>query len=257
MLKADKDGNKTGDLFIAPGTSYDIYDSSNEKVGTGTTDANGVFTLKAGQRAEFTGIAENSGKYYVRELLDPNAFAQYGTISVDGSSQTTNYDVTIGTDQFKGLDSTVKDVSDGTTMFHFNNQVTFKKLGSLEISKVLNAYPQTRAVASFDFEVTLDGIALPVGTAYTVGGESRTVETAGIITVPAGATAKISNILAGAKFTVKETAASSAGYTVTYSGDGVTTDGQSASGTIRVNTSVGVTVANHEKGQASQFRSIR
>lgn len=188
MLKADKDGNKTGDLFIAPGTSYDIYDSSNEKVGTGTTDANGVFTLKAGQRAEFTGIAENSGKYYVRELLDPNAFAQYGTISVDGSSQTTNYDVTIGTDQFKGLDSTVKDVSDGTTMFHFNNQVTFKKLGSLEISKVLNAYPQTRAVASFDFEVTLDGVALPVGTAYTVGGESRTVETAGIITVPAGAT---------------------------------------------------------------------
>ncbi len=248
VLKADKDGNKTGDLFIAPGTSYDIYDSSNEKVGTGTTDANGVFTLKAGQRAEFTGIAENSGKYYVRELLDPNAFAQYGTISVDGSSQTTNYDVTIGTDQFKGLDSTVKDVSDGTTMFHFNNQVTFKKLGSLEISKVLNAYPQTRAVASFDFEVTLDGVALPVGTAYTVGGESRTVETAGIITVPAGATAKISNILAGAKFTVKETAASSAGYTVTYSGDGVTTDGQSASGTIRVNTSVGVTVANHEKG---------
>ncbi|MFR0735334.1 MAG: DUF5979 domain-containing protein [Oscillospiraceae bacterium] len=142
----------------------------------------------------------------------------------------------------------MKDVSDGTTMFHFNNQVTFKKLGSLEISKVLNAYPQTRAVASFDFEVTLDGVALPVGTAYTVGGESRTVETAGIITVPAGATAKISNILAGAKFTVKETAASSAGYTVTYSGDGVTTDGQSASGTIRVNTSVGVTVANHEKG---------
>ena len=248
VLKADNNGNKTTELFIGAGVNYKIYNGENEQIGTGTTDANGVFTLKAGQRAEFEGIAENSGQYYVRELLDTGLFEQYGAVYVDGTSQTTNYDVTVGSDTFKGLDSTVKDMSDGSTVFHFSNQVTFNKLGSLEISKVLNTYPQTRSLPNFDFEVTLDGVLLPAGTTYTVDGETRTVSSAGIVTVPAGATAKISNILAGSKFTVKETALSSAGYTVTYSGTGVTSDGTSASGTILVNSSVQVIVTNNEKG---------
>lgn len=249
VLKADNNGNKTEELFIGAGVNYKIYNGDNEQIGTGTTDANGVFTLKAGQRAEFEDIPENSGQYYVRELLDTSLFEQYGAVYVDGTSQTTNYDVTVGSDTFKGLDSTVKDMSDGSTVFHFSNQVTFNKLGSLEVSKVLNTYPQPRSLPDFAFEVTLDGTLLPVGTPYTVGDVTKTVETAGVITIPAGQTARIDNILAGSKFTVKETEASGTGYTVTYSGSaGVTSNGTFASGTILVNSSVQVTVTNHEKG---------
>ena len=254
VLEASSAGEKTETLFIGAGVSYEIYDTDRSKVGSGTTDSNGVFSIKAGQTAVFTGINENSGKYYVRELLNPADFEQFGTITVDGNSQTTNYNVEVGSDTFTGVDSPVKDSSDGSTAFHFNNQVTFSKLGSLEISKVLTQYPLTRAIPEFEFLVKLDGTPLPVGTAYTVtaeGGEpiALTVDTEGIIVLPAGATAAIPNIIAGSQFTVQETAVSSAGYSVSYTGsEGVTTDGASASGTIKTNTDVGVIVTNGELG---------
>lgn len=236
------------DLFIGADTNYAIYNAANEKIGTGTTDANGLCTIKAGQTAVFTGINENTGKYFVRELLDSSVFEQYGMISVDGSSVTTNYDVTVGSDTFKGVNSPVKNASDGSTMFHFNNQVAFNKTGSLDITKNLLTYPQPRTVQQFQFEVTLDGAPLPAGTVYTVGGDTRTVETAGVITLAPGETAHIANILAGTEFTVQETAASSEGYYVSYSVDGSAASRDSATGRIGVNSSVTVTVQNSENG---------
>ena len=102
----------------------------------------GIWTLASTAFAEQPKIQEyrnilNSGKYYVQELISPNEFGQYSNVSVDGSSETTNYDVTVGGDTFKGYKSPVKDVSDGSTIFHFNNKVDFAKLGSLSISKNL------------------------------------------------------------------------------------------------------------------------
>ena len=249
ILKADSSGNQKQELFIGAGVKYTIYDKTDTKVGEGVTDANGVFTLKAGQRAEFTDIKEDAGKYYVRELLDPAAFTQYGIITVDGHSTTTNYDVTVGTDVFTGVNSPVKDASDGSTGFSFNNQIVFNKLGSLKIGKELETYSQTRSVPEFTFTVTLDGQLLPAGTIYTVDNVSKTVETEGIVIVPAGSAAKIENIIAGTEFTVQETESSSKGYTVTYSGsEGVTTDGGKALGTIVVDSTVNVTVTNSENG---------
>ena len=99
-----EDGN---DLFIQPGTEYTILNAAGEEVGKGTTDANGVFTIKADQTAVFEEIPENSGKYFVRELLETDAFSQFGTISVDGTTTTQDDNVTVGTDTFKGVDSTV------------------------------------------------------------------------------------------------------------------------------------------------------
>lgn len=260
ILKADNNGNKLDELFIDAGVEYTIYDENDNKIGNGITDSNGVFSLKAGQRAEFSGIKENLGKYYVRELFDSAVYfdenhKQYGSIIVNGSITTVNdKKVTVGSDKFIGVDSSVKDVSDGSTFFKFNNQVDFEKLGSLEISKVLDTYPQTRAIPEFEFEVTLDGKLLPVGTVYTVDGVSKTVQTEGIVVVPAGAKAKIENIIAGTKFVVKETMDSSFGYTVTYSGsDGVISNGEQASGTIVVDSTVGVTVTNSENGTTLQI----
>ncbi|MCI6569477.1 MAG: LPXTG cell wall anchor domain-containing protein [Dysosmobacter sp.] len=247
--------------FIGEGVSYDILDTAGNKLGSGTTDANGVFTIKAGQTAVFSNINENAGRYFVRELLEPDAFEQYGKISVDGSSQTENYNVTVGSDDFRGVDSPIKDMSSGNTAFHFNNQVTFKKLGSLEITKKLETYPKTRTVPQFQFYVTLDGTPLSVDTAYTVGSETRFVKTEGIITLAPGETAKIANILAGSRFTVQETAASSYGYTVTYTGDGLTQssgeNGVYVSGTIQTNSAVAVTVINTEGGTTVTIPGVK
>ena len=236
------------DLFIGGSVSYDIQDTAGNKIGTGATDANGVFTLKANQTAVFSNISENAGKYFVRELLDPDAFEQYGTISVDGSTQTNYYDVIFDSDTFKGINSPVKDVSDGSTAFHFNNQVTFNKLGSLSITKTLTEYTPARSASQFTFEVTLDDSPLPVGTTYTVGQETRAVGTAGIISLAPDETAVISPILAGSTFTVKETEDSAKGYTVTYTMDDKTQTGDSVSGVIKTGTSVSVSVKNSEQG---------
>ena len=251
VLKADSSGNKTSELFIAAGTQYTIYDENDNVIGTGTTDANGVFTLKAGQRAEFTGIQENAGKYYVRELLDGTVLGQYGNVTVSGESTTTSNNVTVGSETFTGMDSPVKDMSDGATAFRFTNDVDENKLGSLQISKVLAEYSLARTVKYFDVQVTLDGQLLPVGTTYTVGTETRTVTTAGIVTIAADETAVIADILAGTAFTVQETSGSAEGYTVTYSDSGgysITVNDGVVSGVIKTSASVQLVVTNAEKG---------
>lgn len=239
------------DLFIGSDVAYDILNASGNKVGSGTTDENGVFVLKADQTAVFKDIPENAGRYFVRELLSPDAFAQYGEIIVDGVTQTTNYDVTVGADSFKGVNSPVKDVSDGSTVFTFNNQVTFHKLGSLKITKILETYSQPRSVPQFAFLVTLDGAPLPVGTVYAVGENTKAVEEAGVLHLAPGETAVISDILAGSAFAVEELAASAEGYYVTYAVDGAVTD--RASGTIQTDTCVTVSVTNSEKGTSLQI----
>ena len=245
ILKADG-----SEPFIVEGTAYDILDTAGNNIGTGTVGTEGVFTLKANQTAVFSGIAENAGSYFVRELLKPEDFQQYGTIQVNGSIQTTDYDVMVGSESFKGVDSPVQNVSDGSTSFHFNNQVTFNKLGSLSIGKTLTSYSPARSTSRFDFEVTLDGVPLPVGTVYTVGTEERTVSQEGIISLPPGETAVIANILSGSRFTLKETPESSADYVVTYSVNGAepvqAEDG--VSGVIQTDTVTRISVNNAEQG---------
>lgn len=251
VLKADSNGNKTSELFIAAGTTYTVYDEKDIVIGTGTTDANGVFTLKAGQRAEFSEIKENAGKYYVRELLEGTVLEQYGNVTVSGESTTTSNNVTVGSDSFTGMDSPIKDMSDGATAFRFINDVDETKVGTLNISKKLTEYPKTREIKYYDIEVSLDGKKLPVGTVYTVGGQTRTVETAGIITIAAEETATISNILAGTVFTVQETSGSAEGYTVTYDDSGgyaITVNDGVVSGVIKTSANVQLVVTNSENG---------
>ena len=264
ILKANSDGSKTSDLFIGADVEYTIYDTTtNAQVSTRTTDANGVFTLKAGQRAEFTGIAENSGKYYVRELLDTDYYAQYGSIKVNGSSATINNNITVGSDTFQGLDSPVKDVSDGTTVFTFNNQVDATKLSYLTITKIVNGVSNEVAKAlEFDMMVELHGVLqstdgwvpIPVGTPYTLyrtdvfmsNGQKvkiedrpdRVVTTEGIVTVPGGATAEIDYMIPGTTYRVYETSGSAEGYKVVYEdfwgGDWITAYFDRVEGTIPI-----------------------
>ncbi len=249
ILKANEDGTKTEELFIGSNVLYQIYDTDNNLVGTGTTDVNGIFTLKAGQRAEFSDIPENAGKYYVRELLDENTFEQYGKVYVDGNSITTDYNVEVGQDKFKGVESNVKNISDGATIFNFNNQVEKTKLASLAIKKILGEETETEANRSFEFYVTFDNNPIPINTEYKIGDATLTVEKEGFIMIPANETAIISKILAGSAFSVSETEASARGYTVVYSGsEGVHIDGDKAFGVAKPDTVVQIEVTNSENG---------
>lgn len=236
------------DLFIGAEKEYTILSESGEEIGTGKTDANGVFAIKANQTAVFDGIDEDEGKYFVRELLDAEYFEQYGTVTVNGTSETTSYDVTVGTDSFKGVNSPVKDVSDGSTVFRFNNRVVRNKLSTLSIKKTMTVYGEAGAEKSFDFEVTLSGKPLPVGTEYTVDGQTKKVEQEGIISLKTNETALLQNILAGTAFTVKETEASAADYAVTYFIDGVEQTEPKAAGTVGVAKNVTAVINNSEKG---------
>ena len=237
--------NDRGNIFIAENTSYDIYDTAGNKIGSGNVGPNGIFTLKANQTARFNDIAENAGDYYVRELLDTDAFSQYGTISVDGEAITESNDVVISNTTFKGVNSPSMNIADGNTMFRFNNKITLKKTGKLTINKVLNSQTNDDS-QEFEFKITLDDKLLPKGTTYKVGEEIKTViDNNGIIKLKAGETAELTNIIAGTAFKVEEI--NSDNYTVSYSGsEGVVTDGSSASGVIKTGAAVEVTVTNSE-----------
>lgn len=250
-----KEGGK--ELFIGAGVEYTVLDENGNEIGTGTTDANGIFTIKANQTARFDGIDEDAGKYFVRELLDAEYFEQYGKVIVNGTTETKSYDVTVGTDSFKGLDSPVKDVSDGSTIFRFSNQVVKDNLGALSIEKTMTLYGGTPVSGSFDFDVTLDGEKLPVGTKYTVGDETRTVETEGVITLAPNEKAVISGVLAGSEFTVVETTASAADYVVTYKVNGVVQTDNRASGTVGVRSEVEVIINNAEKGTSIEIPIVK
>lgn len=248
ILKADDSKNKTSDLFITEGTEYALYGSDGKLLNDALqTDTNGIFQLKPGQRAEFS-IPENGGNYYVRELLNPSEFEQYGKIAVNGTTTTTVNHVSIESKTFTGADSPVQNASDGAVRFTFNNQVDFEKIGSIEIEKILKAYHNADAVGTteFEFSVTLNDELLPVGTKYMIGTTEKTVETEGIVAVPAGSKAVISGILIGTAFEVEETAESAKTYDVSYTLDG--TEVSSVSGIITKSHTAKITVTNTEIG---------
>lgn len=248
-------GDEGEEPFIGAGVSYDIYDKTGTKVGTGTTGANGAFTIKAAQTAVFPEINENAGTYRVRELLNENIFEQYGKVSVDGSDTTSDAytKVVIGSENFTGIESPVKDVSDGNTSFKFNNKVATEKVGALQLTKTVVS-ETTDSAKTYQFEVKLDGEPLKVGTPYTVtkgaASTEKTVETEGIIEVAAGETATIKNILAGSKFEIQEIADSAAGYIVTYAGGTTSTvdERNAVTGTIGVEKAVELTATNTVNG---------
>lgn len=235
------------ELFIGPYTSFAIVENG-EEVGTGMTDANGVFTLKAGQTAWFDDISEDGGRYFVRELFDSETFDQYGQITVSGEAITERNDVTVGEETFTGADSPVRDISDGNTHFIFENKISVSELGSLSIQKTRIDYNKSRPPSIFTFEVKLDGELLPVGTSYYVDGVQRTVDVAGEIAVATGQTAVIENILAGTSFALKETEASADGYVVSYYLNGVQQAENVVVGTVKTKTTAEISVTNTELG---------
>ncbi|MBQ8325296.1 MAG: LPXTG cell wall anchor domain-containing protein [Clostridia bacterium] len=260
ILKVDGAGNKTEEPLYAPGTSYQVLDVYGNVIATRTVGENGVFYLHANERADFA-IPENGGSYYVRELLDEKVFEQYGKVTVDGVSYTTDTytNVELSSDTFKGVEGPVMNASSGNAKFIFVNHVDPHKYGTFEISKTANEYSDTVAPGTFTFSVMFGDLPLPVGTPYTLidanGNETvETVKAAGILTLQAGQRAVFNKVLAGTSVLVKELDAEKyfVEYTAEYPAgtDYLPTEDENGYVTIPVGASVtsSLSVYNDRKG---------
>lgn len=216
----------TNDLFIQEGTNYEIRSiDGNEHIGDGVVGANGIFTVKAGQYAVFSGIDENSGEYYVQELMDEDYSAQFGDVEVTVAPEggetgfVEDNGVVIDPVRFDGAISGDLNASDGTGTVIFTNKVDTNKLSSLSIEKDVVPGSQFEDGQEFTVNVIMGGEPVPAGTTYQVfaaGSDSSTTETVateGQIALGVGERA-VFTVLTGTEFTVSET--DGADYRATY-----------------------------------------
>lgn len=221
ILDADAE---TETLFIKEGTTYDLRSiETSEVVGSGKVGADGIFTVKAGQYAVFTGIDEDSGHYYVQELMDENYSAQFGEVEVsvkpDGGSAGFSEDdgFEVGDIQFDGVISGNLDAGNGTGSVVFTNEVNIDRVSTLSIEK--NVLPGSEFNNdSFTVNVTMGDTLVPEGTTYQLYSSNGSVTSAivsedGVITLEAGQRA-VFTVLTGTEFTICETGG--AGYHADY-----------------------------------------
>ena len=229
------------ELFIETPFSYDLYDNEGKKIKTEFSDENGIITLYANQTAVVSGISENAGEYYVRELLD----MEYDSVKVNGKDKLTSSSpsITIGGKNYILVASDEKDISDDDNVFTFINDL---KVGKLEIEKKLGSNTSsTLEDELFKAYVEINGQALKVGTSYKVDSLNKTVEEAGIIELKPNQVAIIENIVLGSGFEVYEILGSKSGLIDSYMINGTDTGEKKATGTI--NGSVQVKITNTEK----------
>lgn len=252
-----------GQLLVGPGsvtgvTAYKIRGSDGNILqnndGTDkvfSTDSCGIFILKAGQTAIFEGIGENQGDFFVRELIPAADKAQYSAVFVNDRQIPDDGTVDWNTGaapygwQWYGRSSMAG--TGPAFVFRFDNRVDTAKLGSLSITAELIGTETARA---FDVEVALDGEKIPVGTAYTVGGEERVVAEDGIVSLASGETAVIPGILSGTAFELRQP--DTDGYTVSYaytaSRTALAAQNDAVTGTVHAAQNVGISVTNAEQG---------
>ena len=265
VVKADEEGNATGELFIKPGTAYTILDGGAAS-GTGTVDAEGCFYLKAGQSAQFTDMLVKGGgavEYIVQEIMPDSLTGQYGGVEYEVSGNGGSVEKETGAVEDFATFSTGVLSAESTQTVTFRNKVDTSALSILKLTKQLAPSAEFAEGTKFQIQVTLGGHLLPVGTQYQIGTEVRTVTEAGIVELEIGQTATIlKGILSGTEYQITELGAESGGFTPAYSGtvtcqdDTVgtvdcTADG--ASGRFPLNSLVHVTVTNANYDFAGQI----
>lgn len=271
VLEATTEDGTTTYTPVLQETPYTLmqYDATNseyvEVTGTYSTDEDGIFTLKHGQRAVFEELVEelDEGTFVVEELIPYDLAEQYKDVYSDGNEVSivagdTTYEDESGFEYKSYIsDEFVIDQSDPSKvgisyLKHFKNEVDADYLGNLEIEKVCS-----NTTDEFTMKVKLGGKNIPVGTEYYIGTTKKTVTTAGEIKLKGGETAKILHIIAGTEYEVEEslTTEQSGIYTVTYSGTvtdnegtstAITDDTAPISGTLPMKSTVHITVTNSE-----------
>ncbi len=136
---------------------------------TREVDKNNVFSLKAGEYAVFSDISVVTNGYYVRELLEKELFEQYGEVYVSGETATEHHEIDMGGEKFEGMESGIKNIVEGDTLFSFSNQVDVTKLSKLSITKeVVDNSGWSTDTDEFEFKVKFGDEWVRAGTTYTV-----------------------------------------------------------------------------------------
>lgn len=257
VVKADANGNPTDQLLIKEGEQYTLSDTSISGTKTCIVGADGYFTLKSGQSAEFSNMLarfapnDNVKKYVVQEVLPTGLTGQYGDIVYTvGEGKNSCKQDTID-NNFTGYNSPGLDADVGN-LVSYQNVVDTEKLSTLEITKK-QVGSSLNDPKFYYMKVQLgpdkDHLApISVGTLYDVVGndgnliQSAKVEKAGIIKIAAGETAKV-KLLAGTYYKVEEVAEN--GSTLTGNESYKPAYSDNASGTVtEVGSRVEITVTN-------------
>lgn len=235
-----------GSLYVPEGTAYQLLENSTA-VGSGTVGAGGYFTLKAGQMAQFTDMLTLGGgsyDYLVEETMPDRLTGQYRQVQYTVGSGTGTTVSPTAEEDFTGFRTDTLTAA-ATQLVTYRNVVDTSALGELRVTKQVAEGSDAAAGRAFDIGVALGGEAVPAGTPYTVNGEERTVETAGIVPLTHGETAVFTGLLAGTAYAVTETPPEGwrAAFDAAVTAEGVTSPTR-ADGEVPVGGSVAVTVTN-------------
>ncbi len=233
VVKADVNGEplEGTPLYIAEGETFDILEN-NKKVDTGTVGADGYFTLKSGQSAQFTGMTERGQalgcyNYVVLEELPENAAGQYGSVEYKVTEQG-------GSSAVEGEQSepekfntvqTGKLSAEKVQYVVYNNKIDTDLLSTLRVTKEKTADSVFNDDQTFKIQIKLGDKPLPEGTQYRVGTITRDVElinvggeTVSVIELAVGETAEIlTGIIADTTYEVSEYDTTNAGFKPGYS----------------------------------------
>ena len=235
-----------GSLYVPEGTAYQLLENSTA-VGSGTVGAEGYFTLKAGQMAQFTDMLTLGGgsyDYLVEETMPDRLTGQYRQVQYTVGSGTGTTVSPTAEEDFTGFRTDTLTAA-ATQLVTYRNVVDTSALGELRVTKQVAEGSDAAAGRAFDIGVALGGEAVPAGTPYTVNGAERTVETAGIVPLAHGETAVFTGLLAGTAYAVTETPPEGwrAAFDAAVTAEGVTSPTR-ADGEVPVGGSVAVTVTN-------------
>ena len=239
------------ELYLTPGMGYTLLENGTA-VGTGTVGADGTFSLKAGQGAQFTDMLVKGGgakAYVVQEIMPDTLTGQYGSVeyTVSGSGGTTKTGEG-PTEDFTAFETDTLS-AEQTQLVTFRNRVDTGKLCTLRITKQAAQGSRFPPDTRFPIRVMLGGAPLAPGTSCRVGQENRPVEENGCIYLAPGETAEISGILSGTSFQITEPEIQGISCRATYSAvmdpEGtLTCTPNGVTGTFPLRSTVEVTVTN-------------
>ncbi len=216
VLESDENGNvvkenddETPKVLLPAGTSYAIWENNVDTKEIGEVNADGTFTLKAGQQAVFSGMLnyyDDGKKHYVvaEELTGDYKVSVNGTVTANGQTGAL--------------------ATDSAQMIVFENEVN--NPASLSITKEIAPDKEAdfKDNQEYRFEVTVDGKLLPENTVYKIGTENKAVSEDGVVLIKANETATIEGLLLGTNYTVRELDLTANGTNPTYTVDGTIVD---------------------------------
>ena len=252
VLKADPEGNSTGELFLEPGTPFDLLEAG-VKIGSGVLDSEGCFFLKSGQSAQFTEMLKKGGGhtgYVVEEILPSDLTGQYAGVEYRLSGSGGDAKPENGpTEAFSAFQSGSL-TAEETQLVTFRNKVDTSRLCRLTITKQIAEGSAFSPDRQFPIFVSLGGSPLPVGSQYQVGSQIRTVTEPGILNLAGGETASLmEGILSGTAYEVTELGTGTNSYRASYHGT-VTPEGPftcteaGVTGTFPLGGTADITVTN-------------